>query len=110
MSTTGASAASGYTIDPPCPSISGPHQALVWSSYNSYNWSSYNSYNWSSYNFIHSQRRNRLTPARARDLVYVFTNLRLVRRIATSEEAFIAWDEGEGESEGEGEGEGEIDV
>ena len=42
--------------------------------------------------------------------MYVFTNLRLVRRIATSEEAFIAWDEGEGESEGEGEGEGEIDV
>ena len=31
--------------------------------------------------FIHSARRNRLTPARANDLVYVFSNLRLVNRI-----------------------------
>ena len=31
--------------------------------------------------FIHSARRNRLTPARANALVYVFSNLRLVNRI-----------------------------
>jgi hypothetical protein len=37
--------------------------------------------NWSSYGFIHSKLRNRLTPARARDLVYVFTNRRLLNNM-----------------------------
>ena len=31
--------------------------------------------------FVHSARRNRLTPTRANDLVYVFSNLRLVNCI-----------------------------
>jgi hypothetical protein len=63
--------------------------------------------NWSSYDFIHNRRRNRLTPARARDLVFVFTNGRLVRKMAVGEEGFIGWDEEE-EMEGSGsEGEGE---
>lgn len=63
--------------------------------------------NWSSYDFIHNRRRNRLTPARARDLGSVFTNGRLVRKMAVREEGFIGWDEEE-EMEGSGsEGEGE---
>ncbi|KAH7565899.1 hypothetical protein JRO89_XS08G0035200 [Xanthoceras sorbifolium] len=36
--------------------------------------------NWSTYNFIHSMRRNKMTPQRAEDLVYVHTNLRLLSR------------------------------
>ncbi|KAH7554514.1 hypothetical protein JRO89_XS12G0229700 [Xanthoceras sorbifolium] len=32
------------------------------------------------YNFIHSMRRNKMTPQRAKDLVYVYTNLRLLSR------------------------------
>ncbi len=51
--------------------------------------------NWSSYDFIHSKRRNRLTPARARDLVWVFTNVRLAAKMQSiaSEEPFVGWDE-----------------
>jgi hypothetical protein len=63
--------------------------------------------NWSAYDFIHNRRRNRLTADRARKLVYVFTNGRLVNKLATSEETFIGWDEGvedgsplEGDEEG----------
>ncbi|XP_056692174.1 uncharacterized protein [Spinacia oleracea] len=36
--------------------------------------------NWSIYNFIHSLRRNRLTPQRAEELVRVHNNLRLLSR------------------------------
>ncbi|WCJ21049.1 hAT transposon superfamily [Euphorbia peplus] len=36
--------------------------------------------NWSTYSFIHSMRRNKMTPKRAEDLVYVHTNLRLLSR------------------------------
>ncbi|XP_020255885.1 uncharacterized protein LOC109832844 [Asparagus officinalis] len=36
--------------------------------------------NWSTYGFIHSLKRNKLTPACAEDLVYVHTNLRLLSR------------------------------
>ncbi|KAJ7976594.1 Dimer_Tnp_hAT domain-containing protein [Quillaja saponaria] len=36
--------------------------------------------NWSTYSFIHSMRRNKITPQRAEDLVYVHTNLRLLSR------------------------------
>jgi hypothetical protein len=50
--------------------------------------------NWSAYDFIHSRRRNRLTANRARKLVHVFTNGRLVDKLAISEEKFIGWDEG----------------
>jgi len=32
---------------------------------------------------------------RARDLVYVFTNGRLVDKISSSEEGFVGWDEEE---------------
>ena len=36
--------------------------------------------NLSTYNFIHSMKRNKLTPQRAEDLVYVHNNLRLMSR------------------------------
>ncbi|KAG6482863.1 hypothetical protein ZIOFF_059502 [Zingiber officinale] len=36
--------------------------------------------NWSTYNFIHSLKRNKITPQRAEDLVYVHYNLRLLSR------------------------------
>jgi hypothetical protein len=59
---------------------------------------------WSAYDFIHSRRRNKLAPARARDLVYVFTNKRLVRKMGRAEgEAFIPWDEEEEQPAEEGE-------
>jgi hypothetical protein len=52
--------------------------------------------NWSSYDYIHNTRRNRLTAERARDLVYVFTNGRLVEKIGKDDGAqFIDWDEEE---------------
>nr|CAD1832641.1 unnamed protein product [Ananas comosus var. bracteatus] len=38
--------------------------------------------NWSTYSFIHSMKRNKITPQRAKDLVYVHTNLRLLSRKA----------------------------
>lgn len=36
--------------------------------------------NWSTYSFIHSVKRNALTPARAEDLVFVHSNLRHLSR------------------------------
>ncbi|XP_020267247.1 uncharacterized protein LOC109842776 [Asparagus officinalis] len=36
--------------------------------------------NWSTYSFIHSLKRNKMTPERAEDLVYVHSNLRLLSR------------------------------
>ncbi|KAJ7971487.1 Dimer_Tnp_hAT domain-containing protein [Quillaja saponaria] len=36
--------------------------------------------NWSTYSFIHSMKRNKMTPKRAEDLVYIHTNLRLLSR------------------------------
>jgi len=36
--------------------------------------------NWSTYSFIQSLKRNKLTPARAEDLIYVHTNFRLLSR------------------------------
>ena len=36
--------------------------------------------NWSTYGFIHCMKRNRITPKRAEDLVYVHSNLRLLSR------------------------------
>ena len=39
--------------------------------------------NWSAFDFIHSKKRNRLTPSRAADLVYVFANLRNLNKIQT---------------------------
>lgn len=37
--------------------------------------------NWSSYDFIHNKKRNKLQPQRARDLVYVFSNRRLLDKV-----------------------------
>ncbi|KAJ9552368.1 hypothetical protein OSB04_016413 [Centaurea solstitialis] len=34
--------------------------------------------NWSTYAFIHSLKRNKLTPSRAQDLVYIYNNLRVL--------------------------------
>jgi hypothetical protein len=50
---------------------------------------------WSAYDFIHNKRRNRLTAARARDLVYVFTNGRLIEKMSNGEETFVDWEEEE---------------
>ncbi|GAV60089.1 Dimer_Tnp_hAT domain-containing protein, partial [Cephalotus follicularis] len=36
--------------------------------------------NWSTYSFIHSMRRNKISPKRAEDLVFLHTNLRLLSR------------------------------
>ncbi|XP_058007006.1 uncharacterized protein LOC131182218 [Hevea brasiliensis] len=36
--------------------------------------------NWSIYSFIHSCRRNKLTPKRAEDLIFIHNNLRLLSR------------------------------
>ncbi|KAH1114290.1 hypothetical protein J1N35_007668 [Gossypium stocksii] len=36
--------------------------------------------NWSTYSFIHSIRKNKINPQRAEDLVFVYTNLRLLSR------------------------------
>jgi hypothetical protein len=36
--------------------------------------------NWSSYSFVHSKMRNRLLSSRAEDLVYVYTNLRVLNQ------------------------------
>ncbi|KAJ7961382.1 Dimer_Tnp_hAT domain-containing protein [Quillaja saponaria] len=36
--------------------------------------------NWSTYSFIHSMKRNKMTPKRAEDLVYIHTNLHLLSR------------------------------
>ncbi|GAV84725.1 LOW QUALITY PROTEIN: DUF659 domain-containing protein/Dimer_Tnp_hAT domain-containing protein, partial [Cephalotus follicularis] len=33
--------------------------------------------NWSTYSFVHSMKRNKMTPKRAKDLVYIHSNLRL---------------------------------
>lgn len=57
--------------------------------------------NWSSYDFIHSKKRNRLTPERANNLVEVFSYLRLVRKVndVEYEEQMIAWAEENGEEE-----------
>ena len=46
--------------------------------------------NWSTYDFIHSKKRNRLHPDRANDLVFVFTNTRLIQRFKKPEQ-FAEW-------------------
>ena len=46
--------------------------------------------NWSTYDFIHSKKRNRLHADRANDLVYVFTNARLIEKFK-SPEKFAEW-------------------
>ena len=43
------------------------------------------------YDFVHSKERNLLSPKRANDLVYVFTNMRL-QKIARLGKVFADWD------------------
>ena len=52
--------------------------------------------NWSTYSFIHSYRRNKLTPKRAEDLVFIHNNLRLLSRntSAYNDEKTKMWDVG----------------
>ncbi|XP_068307387.1 uncharacterized protein [Pyrus communis] len=52
--------------------------------------------NWSTYNFIHSLRRNKITPQRAEDLVFVHNNLRLLSRNSSTYKEGITqlWDVG----------------
>ena len=53
--------------------------------------------NWSTYNFIHSMKKNKLTPQRAKDLVYVHNNLRILSRRSSNynEDEYKMWDIGE---------------
>jgi hypothetical protein len=46
--------------------------------------------NWSIYDFIHSKKRNRLHPDGANDLVFVFTNSRLIQKFKEPEK-FAEW-------------------
>lgn len=58
--------------------------------------------NWSTYDFIHNKKRNRLAPRRARDLVFAFTNMRLVEKMQSpAGEEFVGWDEEEEQQESE---------
>ena len=59
--------------------------------------------NWSTYDLIHSKRRNSLTPARANDPVYVFSNLRLAKRLQDLDyqELVLEWSDSEDEEEEE---------
>ncbi len=53
--------------------------------------------NWSTYDFIHSKKRNRLTPQRAQDLVHVFSDLCLAHKVNNIEfeEEMVSWMEEE---------------
>ena len=55
--------------------------------------------NWSSFGFIHRPIRNRLTPDRAAKLVYVFSNLRMLKQFTSIEyeEAFPYWPDSDDE-------------
>jgi len=50
--------------------------------------------NWSTYDFTHNRKRNRLTEARARDLVYDHSNLKLLQKLQPLDyqEANIEWE------------------
>ena len=37
--------------------------------------------NWSTYDYIHNKKRNRLEAQRAEKLVYIFSNLRLLKKL-----------------------------
>jgi len=52
--------------------------------------------NWSAFDFVHSKRRNKLSSARANDLVNVFSNKQLLRRQARmskkgQHDSFVPW-------------------
>ena len=46
------------------------------------------------YDFTHNRKRNRLTEARARDLVYVHSNLKLLQKLQSLDyqEANVEWE------------------
>ena len=50
---------------------------------------------WSTGDFIHSKKRNRLTEDRARDFVYVHSNLRLLENIQAVNyvETTVEWEQ-----------------
>jgi hypothetical protein len=43
--------------------------------------------NWSSYDFVHSKKRNSLTPFRAAMLAYVFNNVRSLKKQVAGKQA-----------------------
>jgi hypothetical protein len=48
--------------------------------------------NWSSYSFLHSKARNRLLPSHVEDLVYVYTNSRVLNQnVPFTNEAATEW-------------------
>ena len=57
--------------------------------------------NWSDYDFIHSKKRNCLGSKRAEDLVYVFTNRRLLSNVMTIgyQEEAVPWADDEDSDE-----------
>ncbi len=55
--------------------------------------------NWSAFGFIHTKSRNRLKPKKAEELVYVFSNRRLLARQLTDKPRFIQWAEEAEEAE-----------
>jgi len=59
--------------------------------------SSYCERNWSTYSFIRSLKRNKVTPKRAEDLIYVHSNICLLSRNSSKykEEETKLWDIGE---------------
>ena len=60
--------------------------------------------NWSTYDYIHIKKRNRLSAAKAKQLVFVFSNRRLLKKVQAIdyEEQCWSWaEEEEEESEGE---------
>lgn len=58
--------------------------------------------NWSAYDNIHNKKRNRLAAARAEKLVFVFSNLRMLRKLAQLdyEEQCLSWEDEEESREG----------
>jgi hypothetical protein len=56
--------------------------------------------NWSAYDFVHPKKRHYLDRVRARDLVYVFTNVRLHKK-SQKPEAFTDWNKGGEETQEE---------
>ena len=47
--------------------------------------------NWSTYDFVTNRKRNKLTPARAQDLVYVHYNTRCELKSRKPEESPTCW-------------------
>ena len=57
--------------------------------------------NWSHFGFVHSEKRNRLTTARASRLVWLFSNLRLAKQQQALEQpgTVVPWEEDSEEPE-----------